>query len=547
MPRKKDAGTEDLGEMSARRNEPGDEVALSSTELAETADTAPPDRPGRSRVAGWRRLFAGNRALWVVAAIAILSLVAGLVLGRFVISPSDAAGNAEPPTAGLITVPVEYTELSNDVVIRGTVGYADAVDVTIDTTDVGGPAVVTGAVPAVGAVLGPLSIALEIAGRPVIVLPGDLPAYRTLRLGVSGPDVTQLKVALSIVGINPGDASSPVYDRSTAAAVAQLYAAVGYPPPSSPAGTADTIRAAEDGVRSARQQLAMAEQDLRDAGAGPGAIEIKEQDNLVASAQRALDTAKAEKPQDPDKIADLEDALALAILRRDAIYQPRDTSAQSAAVDAANQNLAWAEQSLDEAREGALAFLPANEALYLADLPRRVDEVTAKRGSILQGAAMRVSGAALLVTATAAEADAMLVTPGDEAFLDLPDGTVHRAIVTTVTPAAAGSGSAAGRWTITLTPDPLTAEQVTQLQGQNLRLSIPVGATTGAVLAVPIAALSAGPGGESRVEVVLDDPREADASTRIVVVETGLAAAGMVEITPIDGELVEGELVVVGR
>ena len=29
-------------------------------------------------------------------------------------------------------------------------------------------------------------------GRPVIVLPGDLPVYRTLRVGVSGPDVIQL-------------------------------------------------------------------------------------------------------------------------------------------------------------------------------------------------------------------------------------------------------------------------------------------------------------------------------------------------------------------
>ena len=68
------------------------------------------------------------------------------------------------------------------------------------------------------------------------------------------------------------------------------------------------------------------------------------------------------------------------------------------------------------------------------------------------------------------------------------------------------------------------------------------------MLYVPLAAITAGPGGEARVEVVDGDPKDgADAKTRLVVVETGLAAAGAVEVTAVDGDLEEGDLVVVGR
>jgi multidrug efflux pump subunit AcrA (membrane-fusion protein) len=101
---------------------------------------------------------------------------------------------------------------------------------------------------------------------------------------------------------------------------------------------------------------------------------------------------------------------------------------------------------------------------------------------------------------------------------------------------------------VLLDPDPLTPEQISQLQGENVRVTLAVGATDGEVLSVPLAALTAGPGGESRVEVVESDPREGDeAKTRLVVVEPGLAAKGAVEVTPIEGKLAEDDLVVVGR
>ena len=169
---------------------------------------------------------------------------------------------------------------------------------------------------------------------------------------------------------------------------------------------------------------------------------------------------------------------------------------------------------------------------------------------------MSVSGATLVLEASAAASDAELLETGAAATLTLPDDSEATATVTSVE-IASGDGSAEGegdggggdtaggrRYVVSLTPDALTPEQVGVLQGQNVRVRIPVSSTGGEVLAVPLAALTAGPGGESRVEVQRDGE---EGPTELVGVETGLAAGGFVEIVSAEGELDEGDLVVVGE
>ena len=494
---------------------------------------------------GWGRLVQGNRVIWVIAAVAVLSLIAGIALSRFIISPAEAASNAAAPEGGLITVPVEYRALSNNVTIRGSANYADSVDVTIETGDIGGPAVVTGQVPEVGASLDAASIALEVTGRPVIVLPGDLPVYRTLRVGVSGPDVLQLKEALQSMGISAGNVSSNVFDSATAAGVAALYATVGYPAPASPEGTTENISSANEGVSNAQDNLTAANLALQQAKAGPSQVDIIEQGNLVAAAQR-----KVTEECDPDPTLspclDAQGALALAQAVSAQVLAPKDVSAEAANVASANRALASAKTLLTEAQQGALTYLPSSEVLYLDNLPRRVDDVSVKRGSIISAAVMRVSGAALVVQASAAETDAKLLAVGDEAVIAMPDDTEITATISEITPQKAESGSAdSGRFDIFFEPQELTNDQLLMLQGSSVRISIAVGETEGEVLAVPLAALTAGAGGESRVEVV--DPDGDGKETILIEVTTGLAAAGFVEIEPVSGSLKEGDLVVVGR
>lgn len=494
---------------------------------------------------GWGRLLQGNRVIWVIAVVAVVSLIAGIALSRFVISPADAASNAAAPKGGLITVPVEFRALSNNVTIRGDANFADSVDVTVETGDLGGPAVVTGQVPEIGATLGAASVALEVTGRPVIVLPGDLPVYRTLRVGVSGPDVVQLKQALQSLGINPGDVASNVFDSATAAGVAALYASVGYPAPESPEGTTENIASANEGVSSAQDNLTAANIALQKAKAGPSQVDIIEQGNLVAAAQRDVDAECTTNPPS-NACLDAQGVLALAQATSAQVLAPGDTSAESANVASANRALSAAKTLLAEAKEGALTYLPSSEVLYLAGLPRRVDDVTVKRGSTITASVMRVSGATIVVDASAAETDAKLLEVGDRAVLSMPDDTEHGATITAINPHQTDTGTVdATRFDVLLEPDELTPEQLQVLQGNNVKVSIAVGETEGEVLAVPLAALTAGAGGESRVEIV--DPDGDGKETILVEVTTGLAADGYVEIQPVSGTLDEGDLVVVGR
>lgn len=501
-------------------------------------DGAVPAHAGSASVSGWGRILRGNRALWIVALCAIVSLVGGLLIGRFLISPAQAS---DAPDPGLVTVPVEFGPLSNDVTLRADVGYADAVEVKIDTT--GGGTVVTGSVPEVGATLTPLSIALEIEGRPVIVLPGELPAYRTLRIGVSGPDVLQLKQALVSLGIDAGDVSSNLFDQATANGVGQLYAQAGYPLPTPQEDAVEAVRSAEAEAQSARKAVAEAQKALEAAGAGPSKVESWQADVAVAKAEQALADARNGVDGAPSA-QQAEWDLQTARLERDQLWATKNTGAEQAALDAARAHVDSADTALESARQSVLPFLPSSEVLFLTELPRRVDAVNVTRGATVSGAVMTVSGATVRLTGAAAEADARLLKTGAEGVFELPDGTEHRAVIAEVKPGK----EAKARWQVLFDPDPLTAEQTTQLQDSNVRVRIAVGATDGDVLSVPLAALTAGPGGESRVEVVESDPREGeDAKTRLVVVETGLAAKGAVEVTPIDGGLQEGDLVVVGE
>ncbi|MEV7962926.1 hypothetical protein [Oerskovia paurometabola] len=512
----------------------------------------------------------GHRLIWLVAGIAVLSLLAGIVVSRLVVSPAQAAADAKAPDAGLITVPVEKKVIANDVTLRGDVKYDDAVQVKVETADLGGPAVVTGQVPALGAELGQTSIALEVSGRPVIVLPGELPAYRTLRVGVSGPDVAQLKAALTAVGIDPGKADSNVYDAATATAVDKLYANVGYPSPSSGDEAKDGVEAATQGVKDAEDALTSARADLSTSRGGATEVEKLEADNAVRGAERALAAAQAGTtdpaaepgtPPQPGDVAGAQDALTLARAQRAALDKPKDVAAQTAAVTRAQRQLDDAKKALGEARTQTLTALPASEVLFLSGLPRRVDEVLVERGATISGPVMAVSGATLVIEASAGASDAELLAPGAKATFTLPDDSEGTATVTSVEARKAdGEGKESGaeakkgaRFTVSLAPDALTPEQITLLQGSNLRLTIPVSSTDGEVLAVPLAALTAGPGGESRVEVLRDDaatPSKStgkDRATDLVPVTTGLAAGGFVEIVSSDDPLEPGDKVVVGK
>lgn len=510
-----------------------------------TQDAENPDATHQSKL-GWlkrgakkTRAMAANRTVWIMAAIALVFLAAGILVSQFVISPSQAAAETAAPEAGPITVPIEKKKLSNDIVTRGDAVYDDAVKVTLETADLKGPAVVTGAVPTVGQELSAGNIALEVAGRPVITLPGELPAYRTLVSGATGPDVVQLRTALQGMGFDPG--TGDVYDSSLAAAVSALYAQVGYPAPTVDEGIRSTLTAARQNVTQAEEALVSAQAALDAAGGGPSEAERIALDNAVNSAARDLEEAKSGKGA--MRVADAEDALRLAQAQRNDGLQGKSVDAEVAARDAAASAVDQAYEDLADAEAEALTPLPMSEVVYFPNLPRRVDSVDIARGQTLEGKpAFSVSGANLEIVASLANADASFVEVDDAVNIET-DGDTLPGKITKVEAETAKEGETAKRSTLTIVPDKLTEEQRSKLAGTNVKIVIPVGATDGEVLVVPVAALTAGAGGETRVEVM----REGSEEPELVIVETGLTAKGYAELIDKEGKLSAGDLVVVGN
>ncbi|QGQ20900.1 hypothetical protein GC089_05300 [Cellulomonas sp. JZ18] len=515
-----------------------------------------------------------------MAVVAVLCLTAGVLLSRVIVSPGAAAADAAPPSAGPVTVPVERRAIGNEVVLRGDVGYDDPVELRVETGGTeGGPAVVTGQVKEVGATLDAGAVALEVVGRPVVVLPGELPTYRSLRAGVSGPDVQQLRTALRALGIDGGDPANATYDAAAAAGVRALYQRVGYPAPTAGDEATEAVEAAREAVTAAQEGVRTAQSALTAAGRSDARTSVTELDGAVRVAEARVTYLAAQcalplEQRDPaaadcspPAAVEADAALQSARAARAAADAPVDTSAERAAVRAAQEQLAAARSALAEAEADTLTPLPAAEVVYLPSLPRRVDEVQVRRGGTVSGAFMTVSGATVQVTATATRADAELLAPGTAGTITVDDAEIP-VTVAEVKDARAGSGGDAGqtdgaaaddatgggaaggseegtrpsgdRRTVVFAVGAATPEQVAALQGTNVRVRVPVSSTDGEVLAVPLAALTAGPGGESRVEV-------ADGgATRLVEVTTGLAAEGYVEITGSDEPLEEGDLVVVG-
>ena len=509
----------------------------------------------------------GRRTIVAMAIVAVVCLAAGLLLSRLIVSPGKAAADAAAPTAGPITVPVESRVIANELVIRGDVGYDDPVDLRVETGDLGGPAVVTGQVPVVGTEIVPASVALEIVGRPVIVLPGDLPTYRSLRAGVSGPDVRQLKTALAALGIDAGDPANDAYDAAAAAGVRALYQRVGYEPPTAGEELQDAVAAASDGVRAAQDALSAARRELSTAGTGPVGSVIIGLDTAVAVAQATLAQEEArcaapteEAPCSPVGMVEAQGALAQAQAARSEAGAPADTGAQRAAVASAQSQLTAAREDQAEAQAATLTPLPASEIVFVPSLPRRVDAVDAARGGTVTGAFMSVSGATIQITGSATRADAELLAVGTVGTITLDDQELPVTVAEVKDPAAApaaGEEPAQGeeptepaepkepkgdRRTVVFTLGSLTPEQVLSIQNTNVRVRVPVSSTEGEVLAVPLAALTAGPGGESRVELA----GSGEEASSLVTVTTGLAADGYVEIAGSEAPLEAGDLVIVG-
>lgn len=463
----------------------------------------------------------------------VLAAAAGWVGGQQIKSPAQVAAEAEPPERSLVTVPVESMAISSDVVVRGTVRYDAPERVSL----AGRPA--TDASPLItkppegGAELSEGDVALEMSGRPLFALEGDVPMYRDLRPGSRGDDVAQLQKSLERMGFDPGETDGR-FGSATEDAVGEWYRAAGYDPPQPSAEEQERVQSAEESLASAQDQVREAERALAGAGEQPSRSEILAAEAAVAEAR--LQVAAAEEGTDEHSLA--EDQLVIAEARLDELTETPDTTAEREQVEAAREEADRARARLDDAREQAGTWVPAGEVAFVTSLPARIDSVEVGRGDTASGVVMTVTGSDLAIDSSLSLADIELVAEGDEVVIDLDSRELSlTGRVAEIADEPGTQGLDGQKHFMEVTPD----EDAAELLDASVRLTIPVESTDGDVLAVPVAALSATPDGGTRVEV-----EESGGATRYAAVEPGLTAGGMAEIRPVDGDIQEGDRVVVG-
>ncbi|MBC8364829.1 MAG: hypothetical protein H8E59_07480 [Actinobacteria bacterium] len=169
-----------------------------------------------------------------VAVIGLLALVGAVApswwLAARVHAPARTATAAWTPPPAIVTAEVVRGPLTASIFTRGIVAAPGAVEVEADLLAGGSQPVVTATPFGVGDEIREGMVVLEVSGRPLILLQGELPMWRDLRPGMHGPDVEQLNKTLARLGFLGEVASADAYGPETAGAVGAMYASVGYRP-----------------------------------------------------------------------------------------------------------------------------------------------------------------------------------------------------------------------------------------------------------------------------------------------------------------------------
>ncbi|UCN15017.1 hypothetical protein LFM56_01415 [Cellulomonas iranensis] len=162
----------------------------------------------------------------VATGAAVLGLVAAGVTGGWLLhSPDERIAVTVPPT--VVTADVRSATLTTRYEGDGTFSAGGVVAVHVAPPS-GMTAVVTAAPRSTGDVAEWCSPVVEVSGRPVLVLHGDIPPHRDLTVGDTGADVRRLQSALRECGQHVTVDGS--FGQATAAALTQVYRRAGYAP-----------------------------------------------------------------------------------------------------------------------------------------------------------------------------------------------------------------------------------------------------------------------------------------------------------------------------
>ncbi len=450
------------------------------------------------------------RTIALLLALVILTAAVSWFAGSNIRSPAEVAARTAPPAPSPILVPVEERVLTSDIVTRGTARFGLPQSISIVPSALKPGAGVITTLPERDTQLKEGDVLLTASGRPVFVLQGEIPAYRDLVPGISGDDVRQLEGALKRLGFDPGPVDG-TFDNQTSAAVADWYTSAGWQPFGPTADQLATIRTLE-------QELAVATNN-----------KLATED-ATSAAPLAVDAARAKAAEAASEAARLEGQVAIqaAVNAQRAAEREAKTAGDVATRIAAD---------LEVARRRTGVQIPADEIVFLPALPVRVEETKLDVGDAASGPVMTVTNNQLAVDSSLPLDEAPLVKPGMLVAIDEPDLGIKASGVVARVAAVPGTDGVDGYH---IYFEVRVDETRAAIEGASLRLTIPVKSTGGKVVTVPVSALSLAADGTSRVQV------DNNGSLEFIAVEPGLSAGGFVEVTPVDGTLAPGQLVVIG-
>jgi peptidoglycan hydrolase-like protein with peptidoglycan-binding domain len=421
--------------------------------------------------------------------------------GSKIRTPGQIAADAATPAPAPILVPVEERVLTSDIVTRGTARFGLPQAISIVPSALKGDIGVITTLPAPNTQLNEGDVLLTASERPLFVVQGERPVFRDLVPGISNAnDVRQLEDGLLRMGFDPGPIDG-TFDEQTSAAVANWYSAAGWEPFGPTAEQLSNIRALEEELADVTNQKLAA-------------------DEAVTAALLAVEAAQASGDQ-----VEIQTAI-------------NEENAAEREANRANDLVARLTADLEQARRQAGVQVPASEIVFIPALPVRVEEIDVAVGDEASGAVMTVTNNQLAIDSSLPIAEASLVMPGMPVAIDEPDLGIKATGVIERVADGPGTDGVDGFHVYFETR---VEETPTSLDGFSVRLTIPVKSTGGAVIVVPVSALSLAPDGTSRVQLKHDDD-----SLEFITVEPGLSADGFVQVTPLQGTLQPGQLVVIG-
>jgi hypothetical protein len=453
-------------------------------------------RAARARARGGKGRPPRTRLLALALAL-LLGCAGSVALGSRISNPRELAAHASAPHLGLLTTTVRRQ------VVRQVASFdASPTGGQLSVPAVGGSAstllVVTALSVQRGDRVGRGHVLAVLSGRPIIGLPGRLPAYRDLGPGMSGPDVRQLREALDEIDLPTPSDRRDWFGPATQAAVGALYARLGFDPVLTSPDALTNLERARQSVRTARRALTRASRT------GPAA--------RITAAKASLDAATS-------SLETLEASSGVTLPRAEVFYVPA-RRAEVSSVDVKVGQEVETGTPLLSLTSGRVTLLGTVDPGLASQLRPGLHGKMRDPGT----------GQTYPITTVARPADVPVVTPVAQA-----DGGSAKATDPEQPDTAAGSE--AGNVALSVPAEVSSASVPSQVE-----VDVILRATPKPVLAVPSTALSTTVDGQTWVDVVATGQRVARVSVAV-----GLSGGGLVQVSSTDPRLRAGAQVVVGQ